>query len=334
MGTIGLKKVNVEFCRINSPISPQSAWQIESFLLKTFEYGDYSFKRALAGKFSSRLQCTFFIAKKNDHILAAAGSLYSLDNPTIAILGPVCVEPSHRKKGLATALCELLLEHLKDQGIEGIYLGVKDNSAAVNLYKKLGFEKFSGIVMRNLFVNKDQFNKRYSPSQDIIVRKMDWCDFAEVSALFCEPADMHTFNYCQKIFSAKYVEPDRFLPVFQQIMNAIEKNSGFANILQIKEHSSIVGAAHINIQASKTQSHIAVLDFFVLDGFLNQTERLVYDTIKHHISGCVQMIICYCLSCDTTKKLILKSLGAKPCSTLPGFIKINNKFEDVLIYKL
>jgi hypothetical protein len=257
-----------------------------------------------------------------------------VDNPAVAILGPVCTDSEHRKKGLAFQLCGMLLEHLKAQKIQAVYLGVRDNIPAVNLYRKLGFTQHSGIVMRKLFVSENEFDRRYSPDCQTITRRIDWQDFTEVSALFCEPAGMYSFDFSRQIFSKKFVEAQRFLPIFPGLMNAIEKNGSCGSILQTKEHSSIVGTAFIKSQLSKMQNHIAILVFFVLDGFLDKAKDLVSETIKQSGLDGSQMILCYCPNCDIHKKQILLSLGAELYSALPDFIRINNKPEDTIIYKL
>jgi ribosomal protein S18 acetylase RimI-like enzyme len=334
MQTIVQEKFDIKILKLSSPVPDKQAWQMESFLLKIFEYGDYSFRKALAGKLHRHLQCTFFFSKNNGSILAAAGSLYSLDNPAVAIMGPVCTAPMYRKKGIACQACGMLLEHLKAQKTQAVYLGVKDNIPVVNLYKKIGFTKYSGVVMRKLFVNKDDFDRRYSSGQQTIVRRIDWRDFAEVSALFCEPAAMYSFDFCRRIFSAMYVEHQKFLPVFPDLMDSLEKNGGCGSTLQTKEHSSIVGAAFIKGKPSKTQSHIAFLEFFVLDGFLDKAKDLVIETIKQSDIEGNRTILCYCLNCDINKKQILLSLGAESYAALPGFIRIKNKLQDTIIYKL
>ena len=79
-------------------------------------------------------------------------------------------------------------------------------------------------VMRKLFISENQFNKIYSANQQTIVREIDWRDFAEVSALFCEPAKMYSFDFCGQIFSTRYAEVNKFLLVFPFIMNRLDRN--------------------------------------------------------------------------------------------------------------
>jgi len=333
MQTVAQEKLDIKILKTSSPVPFPRAWQIESFCLKILEYGNYSLRKTLAGSLDSRLQCTFFIAQSNGCILAAAGCLYSLRNPAVAILGPVCVDPQYRKKGLASQVCRMLLEHIKAQKIQAVYLGVKDNIPARNLYKKLGFIQHSGIVMRRLFADENEFNKRYSAGQETIIRRIDWRDFAEVSAFLCEPAKIFSFDFCEQVFSSRYAEVQTFLPVFPSLMNCLEKNGGFGTVLQTQENKSIVGSAFIKPLSSVLQDYMAILDFFVLDGFTDKATELVSQTIKQSGFSGNRTILCYCPQCDIYKKQILLSLGAEPYAVLPDFVRIKNEFRKTIIYK-
>lgn len=334
MQTITPKKLDIKIIKTHSPLQRSRAWQIESFCLKIFGYIDYSLSKALAGSLDSRLRCEFFLAETGDDILAAAGCLYCPANPAVAILVPVCTDPQYRNKGLAFELCCMLLEHLKAQKVQAVYLGVKNNVPAVNLYKKLGFAAYSGIVMRKLFVSEDDLNKRYSQDQETIVRKISWRDFAQVSSLFCEPAKIVSFDFGRQIFSSRYTEIQRFLPVFPVLINDIENKGTFGLVLETTETKSIVGSAFIKSSPSEPQNHIAVLEFFVLDGFIDKARYLVSRTVTQPALGNDRMILCYCPQCDIYKKQILLSLGAEPYAVLPESVRLQNKLHNTIIYKL
>jgi len=333
MQTITQEQLDITILKTGSPVQRPGAWQIESFCTRTFEYFDYSLRKALAGSLDSRLQCTFFLAQNDDRILAAAGCLHSEDNPSVAILGPVCTDPQYRKMGLSFQVCSMLLDHLKAKKIQAVYLGVKGNVPAINLYKKLGFIRHSGIVMRKLFAIADEFNNRYSAGQETIIRQINWSDFAEVSALLCEPAKIVSFDFCQQLFSSKYAQVQRFLPVFPTLMNDLEKNCGFGAVLQTTENKSIVGTAFIKPSLSALQYYIATLEFFVLDGFTDKAVELVSQTMKQSGFSGNRTILCYCPECDIYKKQILLMLGAEPYAVLPDFVRIKNKLHKTIVYQ-
>ena len=77
----------------------------------------------------------------NEKLVAVSGVHVDSDEYNIAVLGNIAVHPEHRNKGLATTLTSLLVEELVNEN-KLICLNVKaDNSKAITIYRKLGFEK-------------------------------------------------------------------------------------------------------------------------------------------------------------------------------------------------
>ena len=104
-------------------------------------------------------------------------------------------------------------------------------------------------------------------------------------------------------------------------------------VLQTTENKSIVGTAFIKPWASDLQNHIAALEFYVLDGFIDKAVELVSQTIKQSGFSGNRTILCYCPECDIYKKQILLSPGAEPYAALPDFVRVKNKFRKTIIYK-
>jgi GNAT superfamily N-acetyltransferase len=274
---------NITFSKLISPVSPEKSWQLESFLLKIFEFGNYSFRRALQSQLSPELQCTFFIAQHNDTIIAAAGAMYDIENPAVALFGPVCADPQYRNLGLGRKLCQLLLDHLQTVNVEAVYLGVSPDNPAMHLYQKIGFEKRAGIVLRKLFVDEQSFNKRYSQrNRQISIQPLKWHHFPEVSAMLCEPADMYTYDFSKGLYSTRYAEPHRFLPVLPEMMSAVEKKAAVYNVLRLDDSKSIVGIASITLSPHGQFGNASMLDFFTLDDFLENANTLIVQTIRQY----------------------------------------------------
>jgi hypothetical protein len=249
-------------------------------------------------------------------------------------MGPVCVDAVYRRNGLATQLCETLLDYLKSQHVQAVYLGVKGDNPAVNLYRKLGFQVYAGIVMRKLNCYSNKFQARYTSKSDATIRLLQWSDFAEVSSLLAQPASMYTVDFSQNIFSAKYINPEVFLPYFPRMMRCLTRGNGYANVLSAADTGAIVGLAQLYSQPSTAYQNCATLEFFVLDDFIDKTEELIRNTISGWDRNSSRMILSYCLACDSHKLRILSSLGAKQYSVLPEYVCVGSKCEDVLIFKL
>jgi ribosomal protein S18 acetylase RimI-like enzyme len=80
------------------------------------------------------------IARDEDSAIAFAACHVCSSEHSVASLGAITTDPEFRRRGFATAVTAKILQLLKGQ-INDICLNVhSDNSAAIGVYKKLGFE--------------------------------------------------------------------------------------------------------------------------------------------------------------------------------------------------
>jgi len=333
LNTTRLISTDIEVCQVTAPLGTEIAWEIESLLLKIFEYGDYSFRSALRGEYSDTLNSTFFLARYTEKLIGAAGCLCDRKNPSISIVGPVGVDVEHRGNGVGSKLVESIINYLRDRGCMAIYLGTSGPDEVVNFYEKLGFQKYKGIVMRHLLCSQRDFEE-YFKTADTNIRRAVWGDFPGISVLAVFPNSFYTFDFQRYVFSSKYAGPSRFLSIFPEMMRAFARYGGFANVLVANHKRTVVGIAHINKLPSKTQQHVAELDFYVHDNFTDQAERLLRATLEESKDLSVNKVNCYCLGCDYLKRNIIDKLGGRQIAILPGNVFVNHKYEDVLVYQL
>lgn len=328
------KRNHLKFSKVISPVTSMEAWQVESFLLRTFEYGNYSFRSALCGTYGKDLRATFIVAKDKGDIVAAAGCLYSLQNPAIAIMGPVCVDPAYQRHGLGSELCENILEHLEGENTIAVYLGVKKQNAAKGLYAKAGFTDYVGIVMRKLLSDKKVFEQIYPQSSHPRIRKMAWSDYPAISALMCEPMNFYTLDFMRGIYSSRYIKPERFLPVFPEMMESSKTNGNFANVLLPENSETPFGIAQVSCLSSSSCNYTYMLDFFTHNNFVTEATELASKTISESAQAGVKNLFAHCLACDATKKGVLESLGAKKSAVVADYVHIGDICTDLIIYKL
>lgn len=83
----------------------------------------------------------YLVAFFNKNIVAYAGASISYEQGELL---SICVDSSYRKQSLATKILKELFYILKHTGVLKIFLEVnKNNTPALNLYKKIGFEFLS-----------------------------------------------------------------------------------------------------------------------------------------------------------------------------------------------
>lgn len=79
----------------------------------------------------------YYVAKENDEIIAYAGFWHVADEGDIT---NIAVKKEHRKKGVASALLEVIIKKAKELELELLTLEVREsNTPAINLYKRFGF---------------------------------------------------------------------------------------------------------------------------------------------------------------------------------------------------
>lgn len=330
-----LTKSGVQFFRFTAPLMPDTAWEIEALLLKIFQYFNYPLRSVLLGKSSGLLVCTCFTAWYENKIIAAAVCLYSRRNPAVALLAPVGVAVKYRRRGIATELVKRAKEYLERKNVCSVYLALNDDNIASNLYGKLGFQRYKGIVWRKMFCPRDEFEKNYfGKSHYIKIRRAGWEDFAGISALASCPAQMYAFDTAENILSSRYAEPENFLAVFPGMMSHFRKWGGMANVLEAGKPGNIVGIAQIKRPPAKARRHLAECDFFLTDNFIDNAELLVNTTLIHSFFLSVDKFVFYALACDKVKRKILTGLGAQKIAVIPDYIKIRNTLQDLIIYQL
>jgi hypothetical protein len=194
----------------------------------------------------------------------------------------------------------------------------------------MGFERYEGIVMRQLPEGEGEFAQCYAASENVSVRNVCWGDYAGVMALTVTPADMYTFDLREGIFSSKYAAPDRFLSVFPKMLSTLEKRGGLGNVLVSEESKTIVGIARA-YKGSETDVDGTELEFFAHDNFLRQAGKLVRQTIEESRA---EKITCQCLAEDSSKRGVIESAGGRVARILRQKTQVGNKLRDVAVYEI
>lgn len=92
---------------------------------------------------STSLPLTGYIWEENGRIVGNT-SLVPFRNHKhrLYLIANVAVHPDHRRKGIARALTERAIQHVRDKKVDDIWLHVRDdNPAAIHLYETLGFSE-------------------------------------------------------------------------------------------------------------------------------------------------------------------------------------------------
>ena len=68
----------------------------------------------------------------------------------VGIIPEIYVFPPYRHQGIAEKLCLEGFKHLKEQGLTKVQLNVFEGNRAKDLYRKLGFQEISTLMVKKL----------------------------------------------------------------------------------------------------------------------------------------------------------------------------------------
>ena len=103
----------------------------------------------------------WLVALEDEQVIGYVGSQTVLGETDMM---NIAVHPNHRKKGIATALIDSLIERLQQQGSHSLMLEVRaSNDPAISVYKNLDFMEVGR--RRNYYRN---------PREDALILRKEW----------------------------------------------------------------------------------------------------------------------------------------------------------------
>ena len=117
-------------------------------------------ERSVASELTNQLSL-WLVALEEDAVAGYVGSQTVMDETDMM---NVAVHPDHRRKGIAEALVNALVEALKEKGSHCLTLEVRaSNAPAIGLYEKLGFRQVG--LRKNYYRN---------PKEDALILRKEW----------------------------------------------------------------------------------------------------------------------------------------------------------------
>ena len=117
-------------------------------------------ERSIASELNNKLSY-WLVAVEDDALVGYVGSQSVLGESDMM---NIAVHPQHRRKGIAEALVNALVEGLSERGNHSLMLEVRiSNAPAIALYEKLGFEQVGRRP-----------NYYHHPKEDALILRKEW----------------------------------------------------------------------------------------------------------------------------------------------------------------
>ena len=128
--------------------------------LETICFSDPWSEKSIASELDNKL-AFWLVAAEGDRVAGYIGSQTVMDETDMM---NVAVHPDFRRQGIAEALVNGLVEHLKTMGSHCLTLEVRaSNVPAISLYEKLGFSEIGR--RKNYYRN---------PREDALILRKEW----------------------------------------------------------------------------------------------------------------------------------------------------------------
>ena len=164
-------------------------------------------KHVFTGSESSHNTNLVYIEKENDTIASTCGVTKPIEIPDIGGFGEVATDPSFRKKGLATKLCDIAVDDFRNDGGKALFLGT-GNPEAARIYHRLGWRKIPGTsVMVNITSGnspEEYLVQRFSTFEKCCVETSTPAARIPIIPLLVNPHDWHVLDANVGMYSTRY----------------------------------------------------------------------------------------------------------------------------------
>ncbi|HUW55788.1 MAG TPA: GNAT family N-acetyltransferase [Planctomycetota bacterium] len=307
---------SVEIGVFTSPVAAPFADQLNRLLgHKGWEWV-WQIGRSVKGE-TDELENRFYAARRGDEILS---NVSTFEAGGVGILGHVWTPPEERRKGLCTAIFEVLMEDYRSRGGGLMLLGTGYNSPPYHIYRRFGFVGYyegSGLMR---YSTEDDFERRYFAAGETKVVGPTWAAWPKLNALFAEPEEFTKSIHYGRFY--RQCAEDLYL----WLLHAMgEGESICLKLLESEATGAVVGCAWTAPDRRFPGVHL--LDLYCHpnhpDGYAKLLGAMTWPAAK---------VTTYVEAGLETKAAALESAGFEREATLKGHLTKRHTCADVWIY--
>jgi len=213
------------------------------------------------------VQCYYYLGLLDGEIVGNITSTEATE-VGVGILGHVFTNPSHRRKGICTALMETVTGDFGARGGQAMTLGTGHDSPPYHIYSSFGFAGI-GTSGRMIWEARPGFLNDYFAADSTDVADISWPDWPRLDLLYTIP----TGSFLRGIYFTHYgpSEYEDYLPRLWKLTTDTE--CGQSKVL-IKPGGEVVGHALL-LPDPHWHRDVWLLDLFVHPDFYPATGELL-----------------------------------------------------------
>ncbi len=282
----------------------------------------------VSGTVSPWLYTPYFIGSIYGEFAGAMTYYTPADTRDVGVVEFVQTVENHRRKGVASALLQYLIDRFRDDGGMALYLCTA-NPGAGTLYENYGFRHHVGDGMRYLAPGCDAFDETYfgynGPGQ---VRDAHWGDLPRATALY----NHHQPRWLVKDYISHCFSDTRYEQHFSKLMKQTEGDAGAFVVLENQGHR-VVGAAAATRYNTYYEQHVADLTFRVIPEYLGQAADLIRAIESKATRLHITILQIQISDRDEEQKNLLYDAGFSEAGRLRQQLLLDDGTADLLIYR-
>lgn len=205
------------------------------------------------------VQCYYYLGLLDGKI---ASNITTAEAPEVGvgILGHVFTNPSHRRKGICTALMETVTSDFTGRGGGAMTLGTGYDSPAYHIYHRFGFASI-GTSGRMIWQVRRGFLDDYFAADSADVADISWPDWPRLDLLYTIP----TGSFLRGIYFTHY-GPSEYEAYFPRLSQLTTDTESAQSKVLVKPGGEVVGHALL-VPDPRWHNDVWLLDLFVHPDF-------------------------------------------------------------------
>jgi len=319
--------LSVELLR--RPVAPADQLRVADVLAAEWERGDVDFLPSLRGAYADTLTTVTALGRFGDVDVGTATVSFPVDEPEIAVVENVTTLVAYRRRGIAAALTETVVQLAFDTGCRLCFLGNGGRVGQPAVYDRIGFARTGGIMRRAAPGSEAYERTLYAAGQPVSIRAACWGDLPGVAALVAQPLSTCVLDYQRGIASTAFVPPTRCVSAFTTIHYDTQSRGGVMRVLAGAGASQVLGFGTAAPGPAPLRSATAVIDLVTHDAYADHAGELLAALTEDGRRLGAARAVAFVAEPDAAKQERFLAAGYRPAGSLPRDLTLGGELADV-----
>ncbi len=321
--------LSVELLR--RPVAPADQLRVADLLGAEWERTDVDLLPSLRGAYTETLTSVTAIGRCGEVDVGTATVSYPVEEPEIAVVENVTTFAEHRRRGIAAALTEAVVQLAFDAGCRLCFLGNGGRVGQRAVYDRIGFVRNGGIMRRPAPGFEAYERTLYAPGQPVSVRAACWGDLPGVAALVAQPLSTRVLDYQRGIGSAAAVPPARCVSAFTTVYYDTQSRGGVMRVLAGAGASRVLGFGTAAPGPAPLRNATVVVDLVTHDAYAGHAGELLAALTEDGRRQGAARAVAFVAEPDADGRERFLAAGYRPSGSLPRDLTLGDRPIDVTV---